>query len=209
MTTSGTIHVGIYDAWADWEAGYALAHLASGDWQAEGKRYQTVLVGETGDSITTKGGIRLSPDVTIREVVPGESAMLILPGADTWLEGGNEAFAGLAARFLATGVPVAAICGATVGLARAGLLNDVAHTSNAPQALESAGYTGHERYRLDPAVSDGDVITATGIAPVEFARAIFDRLGFYDEPTSRNWYRLYGEHDAAGYFGLVDNATAA
>ena len=31
--TVDTIHVAIYDTWADWEAGYALAHLGSGDWQ--------------------------------------------------------------------------------------------------------------------------------------------------------------------------------
>lgn len=203
MTGQETIHVGVYEDWADWEAGYALAHLASGDWQAEGRRYRTVLVGETGDSITTKGGIRLTPDVTVGEVDPGESAMLILPGADSWLAGQNMEFANLAARFLAVGVPVAAICGATLGLARAGLLNDVVHTSNAPKVLACAAYTGEERFRFAPAVTDGDLITATGIAPVDFARAIFDRLGFYDEATSRNWYRLYGEHDPAGYFGLV------
>ncbi len=32
-----TIHVAIYDTWADWEAGFALAHLGSGDWQPDGR----------------------------------------------------------------------------------------------------------------------------------------------------------------------------
>ena len=66
--------------------------------------------------------------------------MLILPGADTWLAGQNIAFVSMAARFLDAGVPVAAICGATVGLARGGVLNDRNHTSNAVQILESDGY---------------------------------------------------------------------
>lgn len=203
-----TIHVGVYEAWADWEAGFALAHLGSGDWQSHGKRYQVVLVGETDAAVRTKGGIRLTPDLTIRELRPDSSAMLILPGADSWLTGSNGAFVEVAGRFLEGRIPVAAICGATVGLARAGLLNARLHTSNAPQVLECATYTGHGNYRYDLTVTDGDLITASGIAPVEFAKAIFDRLDFYDRATSENWYLLYGKHDPAGYYGLTATTNA-
>ena len=201
-----TIHVGIYDTWADWEAGYAVAHLGSGDWHAVGKRYRVVTVAETDQQVTTKGGLRLTPDITIRELEPANSDMLILPGADTWLAGQNMAFVATAARFLDAGVPVAAICGATVGLARGGVLNDRDHTSNAVQILESDAYTGHARYQDERVVTDGDLITASGIAPVEFAKAIFERLAFYDRPTIDHWYALYGEHDAAGYFGLASSS---
>ena len=198
-----TIHLGIYDTSADWEAGYAIAHLASGDWNSEGKQYRVVTVAETDQQVTTKGGLRLTPDITIRELEPTDSDMLILPGADTWLTGQNVAFVVAAARFLDAGVPVAAICGATVGLARGGVLNDRDHTSNAAQILESDAYTGHARYQDELVVTDGDLITASGIAPVEFAKAIYERLAFYDRSTSDHWYALYGEHDAAGYFGLM------
>lgn len=201
-----TIHVAIYDTWADWEPGYALAHLASGDWQPDGKKYRIVTVGETSDPITTKGGITLTPDITIGELDPSNSAMLILPGADTWLGGGNAGFVDTASRFLAGGVPVAAICGATVGLAHAGVLNELDHTSNAPQILESDAYTGHARYKSELVVTDGDLITAAGIAPVEFALAIFERLAFYNRAINDNWYLLYGQQDAAGFFGLMDAA---
>jgi putative intracellular protease/amidase len=201
-----TIHVAIYDTWADWEPGYALAHLASGDWQPDGMKYRIVTVGETSDPITTKGGITLTPDITIGELDPSNSAMLILPGADTWLGGGNAGFVDTASRFLAGGVPVAAICGATVGLAHAGVLNELDHTSNAPQILESDAYTGHARYKNELVVTDGDLITAAGIAPVEFALAIFERLAFYNRAINDNWYLLYGQQDAAGFFGLMDAA---
>ena len=201
-----TIHVAIYDTWADWEPGYALAHLASGDWQPDGEKYRIVTVGETSDPITTKGGITLAPDITIGELDPSNSAMLILPGADTWLGGGNAGFVDTASRFLAGGVPVAAICGATVGLAHAGVLNELDHTSNAPQILESDAYTGHVRYKNELVVTDGDLITAAGIAPVEFALAIFERLAFYNRAINDNWYLLYGQQDAAGFFGLMDAA---
>lgn len=198
-----TIHIGIYDTWADWEAGYAIAHLGSGDWQSEDRRYRVVTVAETDQQVTTKGGMRLTPDITIGELEPADSDMLILPGADIWMAGQNMAFVATAARFLEAGVPVAAICGATVGLARGGVLNDRDHTSNAVQILESEAYTGHARYQDELVVTDGDLITASGIAPVEFAKAIFERLAFYDRSTNDHWYALYGEHDPAGFFGLM------
>ena len=198
-----TIHVGIYDTWADWEAGYAIAHLGSGDWNSEGKRYRVIAVAETDQQVTTRGGLRLAPDITIRELEAADSDMLILPGADTWLTGQNIAFAAAAARFLDAGVPVGAICGATVGLAHGGVLNDRDHTSNAAQILESDAYTGQAHYQDELVVTDGDLITASGIAPVEFAKAIFERLGFYDRLTIDHWYALYGNQDPAGYFGLM------
>jgi len=151
----------------------------------------------------------VGPHITVEQLDPSDSAMLILPGADTWLAGRNTRFVDAASRFLEAGVPVAAICGATVGLANAGLLNDRVHTSNAAQILESDGYQGHDRYRYDLAVIDGDLITASGIAPVEFARAIFERLAFYNRTINDNWYLLYGQHDAAGFFGLMEAAGHA
>lgn len=202
-----TIHVGIYDMWADWEAGYALAHLGSGDWQPDGRKYRIVSVGETRDPITTKGGMTLTPDITVEQLDPSDSAMLILPGADTWLAGRNMPFVDAASRFLEAGVPVAAICGATVGLAHGGVLNVRDHTSNAAQILESDAYTGHARYQDELVVTDGDLITASGVAPVEFAKAIFELLAFYDRSTSEHWYSLYGEHDPAGYLGLISGRS--
>jgi putative intracellular protease/amidase len=202
------IHVGIYNTWADWEAGYALAHLGSGDWQPKGQRYQIVTVGETTSPVVTKAGITLTPDMVLEDLEPAESSMLMLPGADSWLVGENMLFVAMAARFLDAGVPVAAICGATVGLARGGLLNDVDHTSNAPQVLESVTYSGRDRYRYEGAVTDGNLITASAIAPVEFAREIFDRLGFYDSKTIDNWYLMYGKQDPAGFFGLMEGAVS-
>ena len=100
-------------------------------------------------------------------------------------------------------MPVAAICGATAGLAAAGLLDDRAHTSNAREFLESTGYGGGERYRAEGAVTDGDLITASGTAPVDFAHEIFARLGLYEPATLAAWYKLYGQGDPAGYVELM------
>jgi putative intracellular protease/amidase len=200
---SDTVHLAIYDGLADWEVGFATAHINSGDWQREPGRFHMVAVGEGPDPVTTMGGLTLVPDMALPDLDPAGSAMLILPGASTWLTGGNGAFVDAARSFLAAGVPVAAICGATGGLAAAGLLDDRPHTSNAREFLEATGYQGSAHYRDEGAVTDGDLITASATAPVDFAREIFARLGLYEPATLAAWYKLYGEGDPAGYFELM------
>lgn len=205
---TGTVHLAIYDTLADWEIGFATAHINSGAWQRQPDHFRVVTVGETPDPVTTMGGLRLTPDMAVAHLDPAGSAMLILPGADTWLSGGNMAFVDAARAFLDAGVPVAAICGATGGLAAAGLLDDRPHTSNAREFLEATGYRGSAHYRDAGAVTDGDLITASATAPVDFARAIFARLGLYEPETLDAWYKLYGQGDPAGYFELVASTTA-
>ena len=77
-------------------------------------------------------------------------------------------------------MPVAAICGATYALAAAGLLDRRPHTGPARAFLASTGYAGTEHFVDELVVTDGDLITASPVAPVEFARAIFARLGMYE-----------------------------
>ena len=201
--TATKVHMAVYDTLADWEVGFATAHITS----RAGSGSRPVRSGHGGESrepATTMGGVRVTPDMSLADLRPQDSAMLILAGADTWLEpGGNAAFAGKAREFLDAGVPVAAICGATAGLAAEGLLDDRRHTSNAAEFLAATGYGGAERYVDEPAVTDGDLITASATAPVEFAREVFARLDVYEPPVLVAWYKLYGLHDPAGYFELM------
>lgn len=197
------VHMAVYDTLADWEVGFATAHINKQDWQREPGRYAVVTVGETAEPVTTMGGVRITPDMTLGELRPQDSAMLILAGADTWLDGGNTAFARKAREFLDAGVPVAAICGATGGLAAEGLLDDRRHTSNAAEYLAAVGYGGGDHYADAPAVTDGDLITASATAPVEFAREVLARLDVYQPAVLEAWYKLYGLHDPAGYFELM------
>ena len=198
-----TVYLAIYDTMADWEAGYAVAHINSPEFQRKPGRYQVATVGRTSDAIVTKGGLRILPDIPIADVELDESALLILPGADIALEGGINEFAKLARRFLGADVPVAAICGATAALAREGLFDEMPHTSNAREFLESTGYRGGEFYVDQPAVTAGRLITASGIAPVAFATEIFRMLDLYDEPTLDAWSRLYGAQDPSGFYALM------
>ena len=202
MTTS-TVHVAVFDTFSDWETGYATAHIRRRDWQREPGRYEVATVGPSREPISTMGGIRIQPDIALDELRPEDSAMLILAGGDTWGEDSMAGFRAAARRFLEAGVPVAAICGATFGLALEGLLDDRAHTSNAAEYLALTGYQGGDRYVDEPAVTDGDLITATGVAPAHFARAIFDRLGIYAPEVAVSWFKLYGDRDPAGFFELM------
>jgi putative intracellular protease/amidase len=205
---SDRVHTAIYDGMPDWEVALAVAHINSPQWQREPGRFRVMTVGETGKDVTTMGGMRIAPDLVVDQLRPADSAMLILPGADSWLEGGNAVFADTARDYLAAGVLVAAICGATAGLARAGLLDDRDHTSNAPAFLGMMpGYHGAERYRHEPAVNDRGLITASATAPVEFAREILACLGLYEPNVLASWYKLYGSQDPEGYDELLASAS--
>ncbi|MEU6999705.1 type 1 glutamine amidotransferase family protein [Nonomuraea sp. NPDC046570] len=199
-----TVHLAVYDTLADWEAGHAVAHIRNGNFQREPGSHTVVTVGASLEPITTMGGMRVLPDLTLDQLAPGDSAMLILPGADLWDMGGNTEFAAKAAEFLDAGVPVAAICGATAGLARAGLLDDRDHTSAAPQYLEmQEGYGGAKCYVEELAVTCGDLITAGPTGQVEFAREIFGRLGLYTPEVLDAWYRLFAKSDASAFEVLM------
>jgi putative intracellular protease/amidase len=197
------VHVAVFDTLADWEIGYATAHIRRDQWQREPGRYSVVTVGPAREPVTTMGRLRITPDIALADLRPEDSAMLILAGGDRWAEESMAGFRAAARSFLAAGVPVAAICGATFGLALEGLLDDRAHTSNAAEYLAYSGYAGGDRFVAEPAVTDGDLITASAMAPVHFAQAIFGRLGLYEPGVAASWFKLYGERDPAGFFELM------
>ncbi len=201
-----TVHLAVYDGLADWEHGYAVAHLNNPQWQREPGRYRVSTVGETGDAITTVGGVRITPDFSLDALLPQDSALLILPGATAWDSGGLGVFADQARAFLDQGVPVAAICGATFGLASAGLLDDRAHTSSAAEYLAASGYAGAAHYLEAPAVDDEGLITAGPQSAVDFARTIFERLDVYDTAVLDAWYAFYRHQDPCPMTALITGA---
>jgi putative intracellular protease/amidase len=202
-TSNATVHLAVYDTLADWEIGYAIAHINNGMWHQTPGRFSVQTVGNGVEPITTMGGLRITPDLSLADLSPADSAMLILPGNEIFATDAFVPFTDKARDFLDAGVPVAAICGATGGLAKAGLLDDRAHTSNAAEFLNSMGYAGGHLYREEHAVTDRGLITAGANAPVEFARAIFARLEVYKPPVLDSWYKLYGDQDPAGFYELM------
>jgi len=203
-----TVQLFVFDTLADWEPGLAIAGLNNPAFQLQPGRYRVATVGVSKAPVVTIGGVTILPDLTIDELAPEQSAMLILPGGGGWDQGGNAEALDLTKRFLAAGVPVAAICGATSGLARAGLLDNVRHTSNAREYLAATGYRGATLYQDQPAVADGNVITAGSTAPIEFAYEIFKKLDVYSDAALEAWFGLFKTGDAAYYGALTKQANA-
>jgi putative intracellular protease/amidase len=205
------VHLAVYDTLADWETGHATAYLARGGYEIRtvGASGVSGAVGASGaEPVVSIGGLRVQPDLALAEVRPEDSALLILPGADLWDTSDDLApFARKAREFLDAGTPVAAICGATAGLAREGLLDDRAHTSAVSFYLAATGYGGAKRYVEADAVTAGGLITAGPTEPVAFAREILGLLGVYEGEVLDAWYRLFHDSDPEAY-AVYAEATA-
>ncbi|GHB50415.1 glutamine amidotransferase [Streptomyces viridiviolaceus] len=200
-STRKPVHLAVHDAMADWETGHATAHLARAG-------YEIRTVGPSTAPVRSIGGLRIQPDDALADVRPEDSSLLILPGGDLWDTGDDLApFARTARAFLDAGVPVAAICGATAGLAREGLLDDRAHTGAVSFYLAATGYAGGERYVEADAVTDGLLITAGPTEPVAFAREILGLLGVYEGEVLDAWYRLFHDSDPEAY-AVLEKAGA-
>jgi putative intracellular protease/amidase len=203
---SRVVHLFVFDGMADWEAAFAIAGINRPQFQLVPGQFQVRTVAASGDPVTTLGGVTVLPDMTLDELRPSQSAMLILPGGERWERGGNKEAIGTVREFIAACVPVAAICAATLALARAGLLDNRYHTSNDGAYLAASGYRGKRFYRGVPAVSDQGVITASGAAPLEFAREIFSALNLYSMCALEAWYALFKYGEAWSYRELTQCA---
>ena len=206
VSMTRTAHVALYDTLADWEVGYLLVELRTG--RFTGEPWHIVTVAASADPVTTMGGLQVVPDLVLTDLDPAGSDLLILPGADLWDDGRGDEFAAAADRFLVAGVPVAAICGATAGLARAGLLDERRHTSAAPEYLAATGYAGGARYVDERAVVDGDLVTAGPQSPVQFARATLHRLGLASDETLEAYETVFHRGDPRGYPVLMQAGHA-
>lgn len=182
------VHLLVVDGYADWEPAHAVAEL-----RRQGG-YTIETVGLTQAPVRSMGGITVLPSKTIADVDPANVAVFMLPGGDRWEREPIEPELASALNGLdAAGVPIAAICGATVAVARLGLLRGRRHTSNGLEYLRAhvPGYSAADRYVDDPAVRDDKLITASGLADVEFAREIFEELGVMSPPDRALWSQVF------------------
>jgi putative intracellular protease/amidase len=207
LSMSPIAHAAVYDTLADWEIGHLLVELRTG--RFTGTAWGVVTVAESPEPVTTMGGVRIVPDAVVDDLDPAASDLLILPGGDMWDMGDGATFAALAGRFLDAGVPVAAICGATAGLARAGLLDHRRHTSASAEYLKATGYAGAERYVDERAVVDGDLITAGPQSPVQFTRATLKRLGLASDRALDAYEGVFHRADPDAYPTLMQAQNAA
>ena len=129
----------------------------------------------------------------LEEIGVDDIAILILPGGTAWEERKLNEIVPFVHSVKNKNIPIAAIGAATLFLADNGLLDNIKHTSNAREYLQtmSSAYKGSNPYQEVRAVSDNNIITACGIAPIEFAREIFVKLGLYEPPMIEKWFQLF------------------
>lgn len=182
------VSVLVFDGFADWEPAYALTGLRR--W---GGRSVTA-VGYSRGEVISMGGLRVQPDDVIENLVPETTELLILPGGDAWIETYPVSqFEKTLTTLSAGGVTIAAICAATVAVARLGLLRGRRHTSNGANFLRrhAPGYETPQLYTDALAVTDHGVITASGLGAIEFAHEIFSALGVLTESDRHLYVDMY------------------
>lgn len=181
-------HVLLFDGYADWEIGYALAELR----RMGG--IEVAAVGFTPSPVRSMGGLRVTPDLVLSQVEPQDVLILILPGGHLW-EGDHPRaeVEHLLLRLERERAPIAAICAATTVLARAGLLQGRKHTSNALAYLAKLApeYTGQENYLGTLSARDQGVITASGLGAVEFTADILNELNVATPEAREFWFNAF------------------
>jgi putative intracellular protease/amidase len=188
MSPEKAVYLVVVDGFADWEPAHAVAEL-----RRHGE-YRVESVGLTSATVESMGGIRVLPSTVVARVDPADVAVLILPGGDRWEHSPVEPeLEQLLRRLDALGIPIAAICAATVAIARLGLLRGRRHTSNGLEYLQSLvpDYTEAAGYVEVQAVRDRGLITASGLGDVEFARELFEELNVLSVEDRAAWAAIF------------------
>jgi putative intracellular protease/amidase len=208
IMSENTIVMYILNTMADWEWGYTTAELKTGRFFKKGiPAFNIKTVSLSKEPITTMGGLRIIPDLSIDEINAQNCTLLLLPGGETWMDSRHAPILEKAKDCLDKGIPVAAICGATMALASAGILDTYRHTSNDLAYLkqECPNYHGEENFQFQSAVTDGNLITASGTAPIELAYQVFKRLDVFSDEALEYWYQLHKIQDPQYFYKLMQS----
>ncbi|MEP0519332.1 MAG: DJ-1/PfpI family protein [Hyphomicrobiales bacterium] len=179
------------NGYADWECAF-LNGIGGAYYGLE-----TQNVSPDGDPVVSLGGLQTLADSAVANLKPETFDALVICGGSIWETDKAPDVTQLAKSFLDADKHVAAICGGTLALAKAGLLNNRKHTSNAPNFLSenSETYCGISHYiNKVTAVEDQKVITAPGHAPAHFSAAVFRAAGIDESTVSEFLNMLSAEH---------------
>src|SRR5260221_147218 len=151
------------------KAVYFLAIDGFADWEpahalAELRRhgaYRVETVGLSREAVVSMGGLRVLPSCRIADVDPDDVAVFIMPGGDRWETRPIE-----------------------------GELESKLKELEYLRSHVSA-YREEQHYVAAPAVRDSGLITASGVADVEFARELFDELGMLSEGDRAAWTEMF------------------
>lgn len=179
------VYLLVFNDLSDWETTYALWAIAKSG------KFEIVTVGFSEEPVKSRCGLTILPDVSINDVKINETALFIVPGGDMWEQSFPETI-NLFRRLSESNVPMAAICGGTLEVVRAGLVTNKLHTSNDLSYIKTlvSDYEDESFYVNKPAVTDGNLITANGLSPIEFGREIVKLLGIYSDEDAEKWFTM-------------------
>ncbi|OUJ22161.1 DJ-1/PfpI family protein [Corynebacterium kefirresidentii] len=192
---------------SDWEYAYLTTQVAEAEAQVP-DRFKVLFVGESLEAVRSKGGIEVVPVLTLQDIQNRtDIAAFVVPGADTYFDG-HEQLLETVNVLKENEVLLAAICGGTLALARAGVLDHCQHTSNAQGFLASVNYANTQGYKEDDVVFDGGVITASGLAPVSFTAAVLRAAGVYPDDVVDAWIQLHEQRTEAAFVEHMNKVQA-
>ncbi|EMF4698497.1 MULTISPECIES: DJ-1/PfpI family protein [Serratia] len=176
---------------ADWE--YALIAGVGGPFY----ELEVAFFAPQAGTLRSQGGLTVEVEKSVAELADWRPEVLVVVGGTLWETERAPDIRALLNEQSQRGATLAGICGGTLALARAGLLNGRAHTSNAAEFLTGnvEGYSGQRHYVASAAaVVDDRVITAPGSAPVSFTTAVFRAAGLDEETLCQFGAMLAAEH---------------
>ncbi|MDZ4690301.1 DJ-1/PfpI family protein [Terricaulis sp.] len=147
-----------------------------------------------GGALTSAAGLVVAD--TARFEAPSEGVVVVCGGPVFESNAAPDLSASLR-QAKAAGCVIAGICGGTIALARAGLLDNVDHTSNASGYLEqhAAAYAGAPNYVDQPkALRADDIVTAPAPAPASFAALVLAAAGLDTRKADALRVMLAAEH---------------
>lgn len=187
----GKVAVILTQGFADWE--YALIAGTGGPFYGLDVQF---FAPETGE-VRSQGGLIAVVSQRMDEIIKWSPEVVVVVGGNIWASEDAPDLGKLLKTQHSGGGVVAGICGGTLALARAKLLNETPHTSNDVDFLiqNAKGYSGAEHFRKSTsAISDNRVITAPGTAPVSFTAAIFESIGLDQDAVLQFKKMLAAEH---------------
>ena len=159
----------------------------------ENPKYVNKVVAPTMEPVKSIGGFCTLPDYSF-ETMPDDYAALVLIGGFGWTTPVAGLVVPIVRQALESGKVVGAICNGASFMAKCGFLNAVKHTGNGLEQLKLWGgdnYTNSSGYIHAQAVSDKNIVTANGSAPLEFAKELLLLLGNDTPEGIEMYYQFY------------------
>ncbi|AIR82681.1 DJ-1/PfpI family protein [Staphylococcus epidermidis] len=180
------LYLYVFNTMSDWEYGYLIAELNSGRYFKNGlDALKVITIGASKKVVKTMGRLKITPDMTHDECELEYKYPLILPGGTNWNDQVHKIILEKIGIALDKGVMIATICGAVDALANNGYLDTRKHTSNNLEYTKMIcpNYMGEEIFEMKSVVSHKNLITASGIAPLEFAREVLKWVDVLETDT--------------------------